>query len=152
MNKPLFFDSWSEGPFTYEYVKGMVDKDPGIAHKFHTSENVSFAEYDKVSRPIDINIHPLVKQAYLLSLEIEGLPASEEQTELSTESSNLLISVFNYVLRNVEAVKGVDLLDRICEECLVGRMGETSINDDKDGTLHCSYCERQSKRYVNNGN
>ena len=99
-DKTLFFDSWSDGPFTYEEVAEMVAENPEVADKFHTHKNVSFANYrnSKMSRPIDISIHPLVKQVYDLCRAIEELPASEAQTELSTESNDLLVSVFSYIL------------------------------------------------------
>lgn len=44
-DSPLFFDNWSDGPFTYEAVAEMVAKNPEVANKFHTDGNVSFADY-----------------------------------------------------------------------------------------------------------
>lgn len=44
-DKPLFFDSWSDGPFTYEEVAEMVAENPEAASKFHTNMKVTFADY-----------------------------------------------------------------------------------------------------------
>lgn len=41
----------------------------------------------------------------------------------------------------------VDLLNKRCSSCKFGKYIETSIQDDIDGSLHCSKCNVRIKRY-----
>lgn len=41
-----------------------------------------------------------------------------------------------------------DLLNHICFICKIGIFVETSINDDRDGVVHCSNCNHKTRRYI----
>lgn len=41
-----------------------------------------------------------------------------------------------------------DLFNKLCFICKIGVFIETSINDDRDGTLHCSNCNHETRRYI----
>lgn len=43
--EPLFFDCWSEGPFTLSEVERFVAKRPEAAKHYHTSHQVTYADY-----------------------------------------------------------------------------------------------------------
>lgn len=41
-----------------------------------------------------------------------------------------------------------DLMGTVCIKCEQGVYEETSIHDDIDGVLHCSYCSHLMPRYL----
>lgn len=52
---------------------------------------------NKTGKPIDIKSHVLVEQAYNLCRKIEELPASELQTSISIQASELCEEINNFI-------------------------------------------------------
>jgi hypothetical protein len=47
-----------------------------------------------------------------------------------------------------DAIDLIDMMGMPCEECARGLYEETTVNDDKEGVLHCDKCNDLTKRYV----
>jgi hypothetical protein len=58
LDEPLFFDSWSEGPFTVGEVAQFVAERPDVATNFHTDGSVTYAEYLMNADDPDADLEP----------------------------------------------------------------------------------------------
>ena len=55
---------------------------------------------------------------------------------------------FSFMAKQI-ATESVDMTNKSCKKCGKGKYVETSMNDDRDGVLHCNKCGSSVKRYVN---
>jgi hypothetical protein len=50
-------------------------------------------------------------------------------------------------IRENRVIAEQDMMGGLCQKCKKGNYKETSINDDRDGVLHCSKCNHESGRH-----
>jgi len=51
------------------------------------------------------------------------------------------------LLKEIKRPRQEDMTGKFCQKCHKGKYEETSINDDRDGILHCTVCNDEIERW-----